>query len=160
LYKSWYAEKSAFRLSHNKVYGKEKDFRNWLYQLQLHIENLPGIVHLPNPAQHRMNSPLWHWQSRFVIGFLDRLSIGASFDIHDVHAFLAPYYRTGFYTQSNNQTINPGQSYIDQLVMLGVIEINPSGRITKRREIYFYRHLEEAMRGDRAVLERLMEKGK
>src|SRR5699024_5279397 len=64
LYKNWVYEKTSLRFRRMKLIGSEAVFWNWLYQKGVHLQQIPGIIYLPNPSQHRMRIPLWQWQSR------------------------------------------------------------------------------------------------
>lgn len=154
IYNQWYSEKQTLRMSNSKIYGSESAFRSWLYHHRLHLEHLPGIIYLPNPAQHMMNVPLWHWQSYFVVGFLHPIKVGGSFRMRNVKAFLAPFVDSSM-INADIYSNDPVQIYLRQLEKLGILQFHTNGNIMKRRPIRFYRHIEEAIRGDRAVLEKL-----
>lgn len=158
LFRNWLPLKQDIRLSNRPMYGKEKEFRIWLYEKGFHVQELPSIVFLPNKAQYRMNTPLLHWQAKFVIEFLHPLMQGRSFTIRDIYSYLgfsrllqSPLLNTSFRN-------DPVWLYLQQLSQLGIISQTPNQQWVKRRPVYFFNELEKGLTGDKLVLEALLKK--
>lgn len=155
LYRQWLAIKQDIRLSNRPVYGKEKEFRNWLYERKIHVQQLPSIIFLPNKAQHRMKVPLLHWQTKLIIEFLHPLAQGHSFSLKDAYSYL------GFSCLLKSPLVHtslrndPVWLYLKQLSLLGVISQNYNQQWVKRRPVYFFNELENGLIGDKLVLEAL-----
>lgn len=158
LCRSWLPIKQDIRLNSRPVYGKEKLFRKWLYSKELHVQQLPSIIFLPNKAQHRMNLPLLHWQAKFIIDFLHPLAIGKSFTIREIHNCLvsSPFSKTPLlHTSMNN---NPIKLYIEQLAQLGIVSKCGNQRWIKSRPVLFFNNIERGLTGDKLILEALYKK--
>lgn len=155
LYHHWISLKSNFRLQRNPSQGVALDFRHWLYEQGWHPEQLPAIICLPNRAQHWMRLPLWQWQSLFILSFLDPLPKGKSFQTEDVHDFLRPYQWAEYMYPLCHLDLKPGELYLQQLACLQIVELAAPDTWVKRREIRYFATLEEALIGDRLVIEHL-----
>lgn len=145
LYSIWENEKRNFRLQYNKVYGKELTWRRWLYSKQLHVEQLPSIIHLPIKRQYMMNTPLWHWQSRFIIDFFHPLPLRTSFTVNE-------YYSNSYHSQYVLQ------EYLALLAELNIVKLDRQLRWIKQKPIIFHRYIEDALKGDAQLIERLMKR--
>ena len=157
LYKTWFHEKQRLRLAAGKLYGSELRWRKWLYNHRLHVDHLPPEVHLPIPSQYQMAVPVWHWQSRFLIEFLHPLKIGDCFGLTDVQRFIQIYMKQATVALLFQPKGNPGLEYLDLLVLLGILRKIEAKLFQKQRPIYFPKHIEEAVRADKEVLQKLME---
>lgn len=158
LFRSWLPIKQDIRLNNRPVYGRERMFRQWLYSKKLHVQQLPSIIFLPNRAQHRMNMPLLHWQTKFIVDFLHPLPIGKSFTIQDIHSCLAAYSPSPsplLHTSMND----PIQLYVEQLAQLHIVTKSYNQGWVKRRPVLFFNNLERGLTGDKLILEALFKKG-
>src|SRR5699024_4670024 len=122
------------------------------------VQELPSIVFLPNKAQYRMNTPLLHWQAKFVIEFLHPLMQGRSFTIRDIYSYL------GFSRLLQSPLLNtsfrnaPVWLFLKQLSRLGIISQPPIEQWVQRRPGSFFNDLEKGLTCDKLVLEALLKK--
>lgn len=155
LFKLWRKEKRKFRLSRTRAYGKELLWRKWIYEKNVHIEQLPSIVYLPVRSQHFMSVPPWNWQSRLVIDFLHPLQIGGMFSVEQVNQFLRRYQDLEDYLLLSNEG-SPIQEYLSQLSQLKIIQPYAENKYIKCRSVQFYNNIEESLKGDDELLQRFM----
>lgn len=148
LYDHWYREKQRFRLASYRVYGKELQFRKWLYKQGLHVEQLPSVIHLPIRSQYKMNVPIWHWQSRLVINVLNPLPIGATVSTEACYRLVKQY----FVERLEKCTFEPIVEYLTLLVKAKMFVNRGSGQWEKARNFRFHRYIEESLRADRMLM--------
>lgn len=149
LCKLWRNEKRKLRLSTSRVYGKELAWRSWLYEKNLTPQHLPSIIHLPIRSQYQMAVPTWNWQSRFIIDFLHPLKVGDTFSLQQAQQFIRRF-------QYKRETEDPIIEYLAQLIHVNIIHPVSVHRYVKNTPIIFYRHIEEALRGDDELLKSFM----
>lgn len=154
LYGSWYEEKRRFRLAAHRVTGKELHFRQWLYQKQLHVEQLPSLIHLPIASQYKMKVPLWHWQAQLVLDLLDPLKIGSSTNISQCKAYIKdsinPYYQKDI-TEIIEQ-------FFDYLILARLFVERSQGEWKKVRHFHFHRYIEASLKADQILMSYLLKK--
>lgn len=148
----WLEKKKSFRLSVYPVYGQERQFRQWLYEKKLHVEQLPSIIHLPIRLQFKLNSPLWHWQSKLVINKLNPLRVGAVIHQDDCIKEIIPY------VAEYDKTI--AKAVIEQYFTYleagkWFVKVNQY-EWRKLRSFRFYRYIEDALIGDQLFIQHLI----
>lgn len=156
IFSHWQKEKSKFRLMGGRAYGNELKWRYWLYEKGLYREMLPSAVYLPIKSQHQMNVPLWNWQSRFLISFLEPLSVGETFTLQEAMQFLRPFRCSDDFYPLLDAATNPVEEYIHLLENVQLIQRDRRGHYVKRTSLPFYEHIDEAMKGDTELLHGLM----
>jgi len=154
LFSLWRDEKRTFRLSPRRVYGKERIWREWLYEKNIHIEQLPSIIHLPVRSQWLMSVPPWNWQSRFIIDFFHSLETGQIFSAEQASRFIRKFQlpRHPFEPFATD----PIAQYLAYLVRLDAVEPLSANRYLKKRPLQFYRNIEESLDGDDELLKSFM----
>jgi competence CoiA-like predicted nuclease len=151
---AWLEEKRRFRIARKQYDGSEQRIRHWLYEKGLHVERLPALIHLPVPNQYIMKVTVWQWQCYFIIDYLDPLPIGTVFSIHSVYHFFRPFIQSHAIWQISIQ--HPGHAYIQLLTRLGILHAVDDAHFKKQRQIKFYGHIEEALKGDEVVIDQLI----
>lgn len=153
LFTLWLKEKEKFRLNrrHN-LYGQELQWRKWLYNQGLFIENLPACIYLPIQSQYLFKSPPWQWQSHFIIDFIHPLQIGETFTLEKAKRFL----RNKMYELSGISplefVVDPVLEYVEYLKMIQIIIEIKRNDYMKNRSVRFYKNIEEAMVGDKMLM--------
>lgn len=154
----WQKEKQNFRLNHRRnVYGKELEWRNWLYNKGYFIENLPSIIHLPIKEQYKVCVPLWNWQSRFVIDFFQPLHLYQSFTLE--HA-IQPFHALFLPSLDQQQTKHPIASYLQYFVQLGYVKQTSKTNYVKLDQLTFPEHIEQALQADQWLLSTIQKDAK
>src|SRR5699024_12747394 len=88
----WKLEKNKFRTKvRSNSRGTEYQWRLWLYQQEIHFENLPSIIHLPTRDNYYFKVPPWHWQSRVYLQIVYPLYINKRFSYNDFLSVLLEY---------------------------------------------------------------------
>jgi len=154
LYRHWYEEKRRFRLAAHRVTGKELHFRQWLYQKQVHVEQLPSLIHLPIASQYKMKTPIWHWQARLVLDLLHPLKISSAINISQCKAYIKddinPYYQ--------NDMTEIIEQYFDHLVLAQVFVKRGEEEWEKIRHFRFHRYIEASLKADKILMTYLSKK--
>lgn len=148
----WNREKERLRLTSFRVHGKEYQFRKWLYEKQLHVEQLPSVIHLPIRSQYKMKAPLWHWQSKLVINLLHPLPIGATVTSKQCQQEIKEYVNKQMLTNSDT-IINEYFSYLIQTRLFKQIG---KKEWKKTRHFRFHRYIEESLRADHLLINYLL----
>ncbi|MEW9674958.1 competence protein CoiA family protein [Lentibacillus sp. L22] len=153
LFALWQREKRHFRLRpRDRLSRDERSWYQWLYLKRTHLEYLPSIIHLPIPAQYRMRSPLWNWQSRICLEILHPLPIGGhvsvAYCMYLLRKHMIPI-RDLPLIHSHDQPIH---QYLLLLTQLHILKQESTYHFTKQRHFKFYKNVEEALKGDEALL--------
>lgn len=159
LYALWMREKQRFRLRPRHASTKrERAWHQWLYIKRTHLEYLPSIIHLPIEAQYRMKTPPWDWQSRICLELLDPLPIGGHISVarcvylmdgHIAHSADFPLIHTN---------AHPIYQYLLLLTQLRILKQSSPHHFTKQQNLFFYKNVEDAVKGDMILLQRLQAK--
>lgn len=151
LLKLWLKEKRHFRLASYPVYRRERQFRKWLYEKGFYIEQLPAAIHLPIRLQHKMNVPIWQWQTKLVLNVLHPLPIGNTIHVNRCVNVLLPF-------------VNGKDPNIAREVFREYMKLLTAGKWFKRKDdnvwlkvryFRFYRYIEEAVAGDERFMRHL-----
>lgn len=156
LYYLWREELRSFRLSKRHNFGKERAWRNWLYDQGLHIDHVPTHIYLPIRSQYTMKVPLWGWQSKFVLEFLKKQAVGAVFSIKQANAFLRRFHKRKMDEQLIHQVGDPIKEYLQLLSQVGVLKQVNEIEFRIVGLPYPYKHIEQALIGDNEVLNKIM----
>jgi len=149
----WLKEKRKFRLNQRKkIYGRELQWRNWLYNRALFIENLPSCIYLPIASQQLLKTPPWQWQSKFIIDFIHPLQIGEQFTLGQAKSFLNYKLYKQHLFPLLQQKKDPVIEYLNYLKMIYMIIEQRPNVFMKNRNIRFYRNIEEAISGDENLI--------
>lgn len=153
LYKIWYDKKKTFRLSTYKVYGRELQYRKWLYYKGLHVEQLPSIIHLPIRSQYKMNIPIWHWQSKLVLNILEPLKKGTKVCVNRSMKEILPYVNKRF-IHDVKEII---EQYFSLLEKAKIIKKLNQEDWVKNRDIRYHRYIEQSLKADQLLMDYLSE---
>ncbi|MFD2045355.1 competence protein CoiA [Ornithinibacillus salinisoli] len=153
----WENEKKRFRVQRRiRPRGKELAWYQWLYAKGQYIDNLPSIIYLPVASQFLMKSQPWDWQSRLVMEILEPLSTGKQFSIGNCSHLLKNHYFPRINYPLFHSIESPINQYLQLLCHLNLIKPVSNLQYQKVREIHFYNHLEEAIKGDKQLLYQLI----
>jgi len=117
----WLLEKKRFRLYLPKrVYGQERQFREWLYLNQLIPYLLSGWIGLPVPGQWTMNVPIWTWQTYLCYDFFNRQG---HFTMKQLQSYIQPFRKniTSQFPMLKRGT-DPVLTYLKYFVLLDKID--------------------------------------
>lgn len=161
LYQLWKKEKQKFRLKQKKnLYGNELAWYQWLHMNGTYVDYLPSIVHLPVASQYLMQTHTWNWQSRIVIHILHPLQTGNTFTINACESLLKSHLLQPSFFPLIHSKNNPIREYLQLLVQLDVLKEKTPSTYEKIHPISFHNHIETALTGDNALMDRLIQKGK
>lgn len=156
IYDLWKKEKKKFRLTRRPHWSRrERHWHQWLYLKRTSIEHLPSIVYLPISTQYLMNIPLWEWQSRLTIDFLQPIVNGERFSIKTCEHRLRPYLNSPFDFPLIQSQQNPIEEYIHLLEQLKIIKRISSHEYIKTKAIHFHTHIDHALSEDMSLLNKL-----
>lgn len=158
LYQLWGAEKRKFRLQrHTGMYGDSRTWNQWLYLKRTHPEQLPSIIHLPVPAQYRMKTPPWNWQSRFILDMLAPLPLNGQFTLNKGQSIL----RGHVYPEADFPLIShhgyPLYQYLQLLERLWIVKQQSANIFIKTAEVTFHKNIETALVGDQSIIRQLQQ---
>ena len=157
LYELWKKEKKKFRLQpRNHLYGKEREWQQWLYLKQTHLEYLPSIIYLPISEQYKMNTPLWNWQSRLCIEVINPLPLGAEFSINRCEFVLRNHFHQSNHFPLAKSTVNPINQYLYLLEQLKLIKQRSPHHFIKINPIEFHQHIEQSINSDTLIMNELI----
>lgn len=156
LYTLWKNELKLFRLRKRSNYGKERSWRNWLYEQGLHIDHLPTHIFLPVRSQYKMKVPLWYWQSKFVLSYLKNKPSHTLISLQQVERFLQPFIKKNVDRQLIHTDDNPVKEYLQLLCQLGLLKQITEQGFVKNEHLVCYKHIEAAIVGDNEVLDKFM----
>lgn len=157
LYHDWKREKRFLRLHRKRqLYGRDLDWHNWLYEKRTHKEYMPSVIHLPVYGQHLMKIPLWDWQSRICLDIIHQRKIGGVLSDGECKQLLMlDMIKSSHYPMLNTHA-DPIKEYLNLLVKEGTL-LRVNGQYRKVKQLSFYSTLEDAIRGDRLLMDRLSE---
>lgn len=157
LFSLWKREFHRFRSQRRyRAKGEELNWRTWLYNKQIAIDQLPLYVYLPTNLQFLMTVPPWNWQSRICLDLIDKLAIGETFTIEQCEKVVQRFMYPQHYYPLINTEASPIQQYLNHLQCLKVIQYKEANQYYKRKEIIFNRNIEEAISNDHVFLTKLM----
>src|SRR5690625_1025051 len=155
----WREKKSRFRLNKRFVRrGRELEWIQWLYLKRSFVEYLPSEIYLPIASQYLMRSSLWDWQSRICLEIIDPLNNGQSFSLQHCVVLLKNHLHNPANFPLIQSTTCPIKEYLSWLVHLRIIEQMTPGHYKKINSLTHYRHIEESMKGDMELLEKVSSK--
>ncbi|HLR72103.1 MAG TPA: competence protein CoiA family protein, partial [Pseudogracilibacillus sp.] len=139
LYQDWKSEKRFFRIHRkNRLYGKERDWYNWLYEKRTHKEYVPSVIHVPVKGQHLMKTPPWDWQSRICLDIIHPCGIGDTLTYKECRHLLYRYIHQPDYFPLMKIYIDPIKEYLNILVKEGTLQYIHEGKYKKRKHFSFY----------------------
>ncbi|CDQ40638.1 competence protein CoiA [Virgibacillus salexigens] len=153
----WMREKEKFRTKPIHVSRLGHLWQQWLYRNQTSIIYLPSIIHLPVESQYFMKTPLWIWQSKLVMEYLVKISVGSYLErsrINDLFQSEDHYSKKDF--PLIYQVKDPINQYLQLLCKLGIIKQYNLSLYKKQKNIIFHANLEQAINADRILLKQLM----
>lgn len=158
LYELWAKEKKRFRLrGRYRTSRRELHWNQWLYLRQMNIEHLPSIIYLPVSSQYLMKTPLWDWQSRLLLDYLQPLKIGERFSTKLLKHRLRPYMNSPTHFPLIHSHQNPILEYVKLLEQLEIVKQISRYNYVKTKPIHFHSHIERALSGDKAIMNKLSE---
>src|SRR5699024_3143466 len=123
----WKLEKNKFRTKvRSNSRGTEYQWRLWLYQQEIHFENLHSIIHLPTRDNYYSKVPPWNWQSRVYLQIIYPLKINKTFSYNDCLSVLLKYKLPQSHYPLINTRTNPLKNYLTLLTHLKVIKPLPN----------------------------------
>src|SRR5699024_807551 len=149
-------ELRLFRLGKRNNFGKDRVWRNWLYEQGLHIDHVPTHIYLPIRSQYTMKVPLWRWQSMFVLEFLRKQALGTVFSIKQANAFLRRFQKKKINYQLIQPVGDPIKEYLHLLSLAGVLKQVNEIEFRIVGLPHHYKHIEQALIGDNEVLNKIM----
>lgn len=156
LYTLWKNELKTFRLQKRSNYGKERAWRNWLYTRGLHLDYVATHIFLPIRSQYKMKVPLWYWQSKFILDYLNEKPLHALIPLQQVESFLHSFKQSRIDQQLIRTNDCPIKEYIQLLCEMGFLKEVNEGIFIKVKSIMHYNHIEKALIGDHDVLDEFM----
>lgn len=155
----WKKEKQQFRLNRTKTpRGRDLAWLQWLYLKRTYIEYLPSEVYFPVSAQYLMKSSLGDWQSRICLDIIEPLQIGQTFRTQQCYSLLRNHIRSIQHFPLIRSSDCPIEEYLKWLVNLSIIEQTGPQHFTKVKAFRHYQHVEEAIKGDISLLEKMSTK--
>lgn len=156
LYNLWIKEKTKFRLKFRRSsFGKEREWRQFLYLRKTHLEYLPSVIYLPILDQYKMKTPAWDWQSRLYLEIIEPLEIGATFTLEKCEYSLRNHIKHNHFPLIIS-TSNPIKEYLQLLKELNYIEELSPKTYTKVIAIQHYVHIEDSIRYDQHIMNELI----
>ncbi|MCP8615586.1 competence protein CoiA [Salirhabdus salicampi] len=151
----WFEIKKMFRLTVPKRLSRQEQiFRNWLYEKGFHPQQLPAYINVPISSHYKIETPLYIWQAFLCIGFIKDQEIGETFTYNQCLEYVERwimYRNIPFYHDDKE----PIYEYLLLLQHLGIIETVGKYTFMKVDNIHLYELLEEALRQDALILQRL-----
>lgn len=161
LYTLWDKEKLVFRTKpRNRLSNQELRWHRWLYSKNLYLHTLPSIIYLPLRSQIIMQSPLWKWQSRWVIEQLVWCKIGGAINIESQAPIIHQNSRSNEDFPLISDTYNPLQEYMSILHQLCIFRQQSITTFVKQSAIYFPTTIDEAVAADKRLLRKLKKQNK
>lgn len=150
----WYRQLNYFRLKERgKVFGRHLNWRTWLYEQGIYIDELPSLLLIPVRSQYLFKVPTYDWQSRILIGFLRHLEVDECFSFTTVRTmFKALEYNRSMYPMLINET-HPIYEYFEYLTLFKVLEKKNEEEFNLIKTIQFYTSIEDALAGDEQMFE-------
>lgn len=161
LYTLWNREKQRFRLrSWHTRSKRERAWLQWLYVKRTHLEYLPSIIHLPVEAQYRMKTPPWNWQSRICLELLDPLPVGGHITVKNcVHSLSDHFIPRAEFPLIFSES-HPIYQYLLLLEHFHILKQSSPFHFNKQQHLSFYKNVEDAVTGDKKLLQILQTKKK
>lgn len=156
LFSLWRNEKKMFRLRKKSNYGSERKWRNWLYNKHLHIDYLPAHIFLPIRSQYRMKAPLWHWQSRLLLGFIEQIPVNEIFTLYQAEQYVQMDQQNKIDKRLIRYEDHPVVEYLQLLCQTGLLAQVGMIEYKKQRSLLYFKQIEEALAGDNELLNRFM----
>lgn len=127
-----------------KVSSEEAQLRQFLYLNHYHFSLIPSIAYLPLRSQITLSCKPFIWQTRFLMKYFLHVPLGSR--IHTPPLF-------------GGKTLNHYQAdlaleYLEVLQALGYVK-KIQGNWVKLKEVVFYNHVEDALSGDKKLIEAL-----
>lgn len=153
----WKNKQHHFRLHvRSRAYGQAHEWRTWLYNRGIYIDQLPSIINIPISSQLRMKVPLYNWQSRFIIDFLQPLPIGDTFHLYDALSFMKPFILHERYFPLLPHLPNPIKAYLSVFTSLNKLKQISTNTFQKIKDCTIYDTIEEAVTGDQLFYEKVI----
>lgn len=156
---TWLRVKQNFRVKPpGNIYGRERQWYQWLYEKGTHVQYLPPFIYLPIQSQIYMKTPLWDWQSRLYLNIIQPIPIGSRFNI----SFCQKYFKKVMKPMNRfpliKQLPNPIYEYLKLLETLQLIKQHDEYTFVKTQQIVSPNHIEQSIQADRELLEKLLRK--
>lgn len=157
LFKIWKNEKYQYRtLVRGHSYGSEYKWRLWLYDKNLHFENLPSIIYLPTRENYYFKVPSWNWQSRLYLKILHPLKINESFSYNEclfhLNKYIIPHSNFPLIKHKTNPLLN----YLKLLTHLQIIKPIAHNKYIKIKNVLMHKDLQESLNSDDDIINQLL----
>ncbi|GEL77150.1 competence protein [Tenuibacillus multivorans] len=156
LFKKWYIEKKYFRSSSRRFVSKyDEAYLKELYYLHLHPQSLPSCVHLPVKNAHRYLTPHYIWQTQVML-YIHQTPIYSKITWHEIRRISQKYFYHHIDSIYPGEFLHPAYDYLKLLVKIGYLEQLGYSTFKKVKEVYFPNTLDEALKEDQLLLEKLL----
>ncbi|HLR60135.1 MAG TPA: competence protein CoiA family protein [Pseudogracilibacillus sp.] len=153
----WKLEKNKFRTKvRSNSRGTEYQWRLWLYQQEIHFENLPSIIHLPTRDNYYFKVPPWNWQSRVYLQIIYPLKINKTFSYNDCLSVLLKYKLPQSHYPLINTRTNPLKNYLTLLTHLKVIKPLPNYKYKILKKVTLNNNLNKSIIADDDIINQLL----
>ncbi|MRG87086.1 competence protein CoiA [Salinibacillus xinjiangensis] len=148
----WLKEKMKFRTRRQRHYSKEDSkYLHWLYQKGLHPQSIPSEIHLPLDHHYLSNTPVYIWQSEFLLNHIHPLSIGEKVYYKPISEDFSVI--PSFYNPQHDVQLE----YLLLLERLQILTSNGKFSFYKKNEVLFPKSLEQAINNDKKVMKQIVE---
>ncbi|NIK13213.1 competence protein CoiA [Alkalibacillus almallahensis] len=152
----WLFQKKRFRSKQRQFASKiEEDYMNYLYTHSLHPQFLPSCIYLPVANYHLDQTPVYIWQTSFIIDLFNELEQGDELNWYDVYDMMRVFFQNRLTAAYPTSFRHPLYSYLDTLVSLDLLEKRSPSHFVKKADVIFPKTLDEALEQDEATLNQL-----
>ncbi|WP_079480625.1 competence protein CoiA [Halobacillus salinus] len=137
-----YTHRTSYR---QRVGSDEAQFRQYLYLNNYHFSLIPSIAYVPLPSQITMTAKPFIWQTRFLMKYFLHVPVGGLIKANII---------TGGITLNHYQA-DMRTEYMHLLECLGYVNKVGTNSWVKLKDAPFYQHCEQALQGDRLLVEAL-----
>ncbi|MBB6453053.1 competence CoiA-like predicted nuclease [Salirhabdus euzebyi] len=159
LYSCWLKEKILIRTQKNRFLSHiEQQYFEWLYTKGLHPQHLPSLIHLPIPNHFHVQTPVYMWQSSFLLNIVVPLQVGGIFHLDNIYDKLLFYSQRKMIFSFRKISEEPLKEYVQLLKVLGYLKQLNKNTFQKSKEILLYRTLEEGIKNDQHIIKQLKDR--
>ena len=140
--KLWYNHRTTYK---KHVSTEERQFRQYVYLKGHHFSLIPSVCYLPVEGQITMKEKPFIWQTRLLMEYFLYVPIGGR-----VHfpALQGRPTTNGYHPDVANE-------YLKVLQSLGYVRQHSGNNWVKTKEVYFHRHVDEAIEEDQKIMHAL-----
>ncbi|MDV2582710.1 competence protein CoiA [Alkalibacillus haloalkaliphilus] len=152
----WLLQKRRFRTKQRQFTSdEEKKYLQFLYNNRLHPQYLPSCIYLPVQNYHLYHTPMYVWQTHFIMDVLDVTDVEDAFSWQDLYDGLSDFFYSRLTSAYPNSAVHPLYDYTLKLANLGYIERKEGGTFVKKKDVHYPKTLDEALQNDRELLDQL-----